>query len=128
MTRKQSKTFKIQHSNRHFGRTLAQKLYGFVGNRIGDTVRAHERYGNWMTRNYARVVDRLERRLREQRNDPVLTAFGSSLQFNNQFLSVARHDEVRRSIRLAGLLEDFPTVITEEFGYDPPELGLIVDR
>ena len=78
MTCKQSKTFKIQHSNRHFGRTLPQKLYGFFGNGIRDTVRAHDGDGDWMTRNNARIVGRFQRGLREQRNYSVLTTFGSS--------------------------------------------------
>jgi hypothetical protein len=41
-----------------------------------------------------------------------------------------RHEEVGLKITVVGpaFFEDLPALLTEQTGYDPPELGLAVDR
>jgi hypothetical protein len=40
---------------------------------------------------------------------------------------VPRHEEVGRKILLSRFFNDLPPFLTEQAGYDPPELGFVVD-
>jgi hypothetical protein len=128
MTCERAKTLKIYESNGDLGSALSYEFLGFFRNRIGNVVCDDDGDRDRIVDELAGVVGGIECDLRQQGNYAITAAFRCAFDFDDQLLARPRGDQLRRRMLFGQLMQNFPTVLTEQLGNEQPELTRVVDR
>ena len=126
--REGSESLPIQEPYRHFGSALSHEFHRFRGDGTGNSICSYDGDRRGMTRNYARPVRRSESSLGKKGNQTILAAFCGPLDFDNEFLSVPRNQEIDLGTCPVAALGNTPAPLPKSIAYKALELGFVVFR